>query len=52
MEKRIGQALIVTGILLQTFVETPFWLTLCFVTSGFAWIENPVFEEEEGENDG
>lgn len=49
MNKNLGRALIITGILLQTFVETPFWLTLCFVTSGFVWMSEPDFGEEDKE---
>lgn len=47
MNKNTGRALIITGILLQTFAETPLWLTLCFVTSGFVWMAEPDFGEED-----
>lgn len=39
MEKRIGRALIISGIILQRYAGIPFWLTLCFVLSGFVWME-------------
>ena len=48
MNKNLGRALIITGILLQTFVETPLWLTMCLVIGGFAWMSE---EDEYGKED-
>ena len=45
--KILGQALIITAIVLQTYCGTPFWLTMCLVLGGFGWMS----ELEEDEDD-
>lgn len=45
--KILGQALIITAFILQTYCGTPFWLTICLVLGGFGWMEGYELKGED-----